>query len=64
MSDTDRTAGFELTTYHDTPCLVDPAGGVWWPNEEAVADILAADEVCRMDVALECEREGLGTWVD
>lgn len=54
----------ELTYLDNTPVLVDPAGGVWWPNEEAAETIYSADDACRLDVATSCEFEGLGEWRD
>lgn len=60
---TNTNPGLTTDTYHDVLCVVDPAGGVWWPCHEAQMLIADADDPHAEAIRIASIAPNLGEWV-
>jgi hypothetical protein len=59
-----REAGLCVEIRHDTRTVCDPAGGVWWPDESAEAEIEASDDPAATALEICHTTPMRGSWRD
>jgi hypothetical protein len=63
MAETTTTETATATRNTNSWTVRDPAGGVWWPDEDAAAEIESADDPAATAVRIATETPMRGTWV-